>query len=719
MANVTKDFRVKHGLQVVGTSYLPTVDIDGGSIDSTTIGGSVPAAVTATTLTATTSNLGTVSTGTWNGTAIAVDKGGTGATTQAGAALAILPPLSTGSAGKFLTNDGSSSIYWGTAGSSSSVVGTTLASTRINQTFSAAAVNSSSVDTSGNIITANSHGFSANQRIVYSTAGTIIGGLTSGNTYYVVNPTANTFQLQSTPTGTATGGSITSGGTGYTNGSYTNVILINDTGSNAGIGAVADITVSGGVVTGVTLKSGGVGYQAGDAVKASTTVIGAGTGFKYTLSFASPIDLTTTGSDTQVFTPTLYIRTGQYKLSSAQLRVYIAGARQFDNAYTEVNDGFSQYSAYVLLSAAPNNGTIVMSEVDGYIDYGVKAADVALVNVVGMSATQVQNAIEELQGTKATLSSPSFSGTPTAPTAAANTNTTQIATTAFVLGQAATATPTAIAASPSIGSGTRWAKEDHTHAGVTSATGTSNQVNVSASQGAVTFSLPQNIHTGATPTFAGLTDSGNLTFTGTGNRIRGDFSNATVVNRALVQSSTTNGYTVLDTLPNGTSTLSGFESFGTGGSADPANASSSFFGTSGTNTVIQANKTGTGAYGYISLSTSGVEKMRIGTDGNITVSDRAINVPLVDNDLSFDMAVKNNFTCTPTGSGTLTFTNITAGQSGYIILVNGSNYAISKAAAVKCASTFLSAISATGTYMIGYYSPDGTNVYVSTGGALS
>jgi len=46
---------------------------------------------------------------------------------------------------------------------------------------------------------------------------------------------------------------------------------------------------------------------------------------------------------------------------------------------------------------------------------------------------------------------------------------------------------------------------------VTSLTGTANQVTVSASTGAVTLSLPQNIHTGATPTFAGLVSTGNIT----------------------------------------------------------------------------------------------------------------------------------------------------------------------------------------------------------------
>ncbi len=47
------------------------------------------------------------------------------------------------------------------------------------------------------------------------------------------------------------------------------------------------------------------------------------------------------------------------------------------------------------------------------------------------------------------------------------------------------------------------------NAGVLSLTGTTNQVNVSASTGNITLSLPQNIHSGATPTFAAL----NLTNT--------------------------------------------------------------------------------------------------------------------------------------------------------------------------------------------------------------
>ena len=89
-----------------------------------------------------------------------------------------------------------------------------------------------------------------------------------------------------------------------------------------------------------------------------------------------------------------------------------------------------------------------------------------------------------------------------------------------------------------------------------------------------------------------------------------------------------------------------------------------------------------------------------------------------DNDGSFDMNVTNNFKCTPTGSITLTFTNITAGQSGFILLVNGSNYTVSAHANTKVATGALSAVSASGTYLLSYFS-DGTNVFVVNSGALS
>lgn len=82
-----------------------------------------------------------------------------------------------------------------------------------------------------------------------------------------------------------------------------------------------------------------------------------------------------------------------------------------------------------------------------------------------------------------------------------------------------------------------------------------------------------------------------------------------------------------------------------------------------------------------------------------------------DNDLSFDLDATNNFLCTPTAGGTLTFTNHTSGQSGFVKLVNGSNYAIAAAATTKISTADLTKISATGTYLLSYFD-DGTNTYV-------
>lgn len=89
-----------------------------------------------------------------------------------------------------------------------------------------------------------------------------------------------------------------------------------------------------------------------------------------------------------------------------------------------------------------------------------------------------------------------------------------------------------------------------------------------------------------------------------------------------------------------------------------------------------------------------------------------------DNDLSFDMAATNNFKCTPTGNAALTFTNITAGQSGFILLDNSGAHTVSAAASTKVSSTALATISAAGIYLLSYFS-DGTNVYVVNSGALS
>ena len=80
--------------------------------------------------------------------------------------------------------------------------------------------------------------------------------------------------------------------------------------------------------------------------------------------------------------------------------------------------------------------------------------------------------------------------------------------------------------------------------------------------------------------------------------------------------------------------------------------------------------------------------------------------------LSFDQNGGNNFKTTTSGGGTLTFTNHTDGQSGYILLTNGSNYAITAHANTKITATDLATISVTGSYLLSYFD-NGTNAYIT------
>lgn len=82
------------------------------------------------------------------------------------------------------------------------------------------------------------------------------------------------------------------GGSGYTNGTYTNVELVSNTGS--GIGARATITVAGGAVTVVTVTTGGDGYAVGDELTADPADIG-GTGTGFTVDV---LTITNTRDDT-------------------------------------------------------------------------------------------------------------------------------------------------------------------------------------------------------------------------------------------------------------------------------------------------------------------------------------------------------------------------------------------------------------------------------------
>ncbi|GDX76021.1 hypothetical protein LBMAG41_10970 [Cyanobium sp.] len=92
------------------------------------------------------------------------------------------------------------------------------------------------------------------------------------------------------------------------------------------------------------------------------------------------------------------------------------------------------------------------------------AANLLIEDVVRLRAAldALDTEINALEQSRAPLANPTFTGTPAAPTAGVNTNTPQLATTAFVVGQAGTATPQADGTA-AVGTSLRFARQDHVH----------------------------------------------------------------------------------------------------------------------------------------------------------------------------------------------------------------------------------------------------------------
>ncbi len=243
------------------------------------------------------------------------------------------------------------------------------------------------------------------------TIGLGVTTLNAGDEIKVIIPNANT---GTAPTLAVTGASLI--------GTY------NLKGNDGGSLAANDLKVGGQytcLFDGTNLNVTNLGGGGGGAVSSVNTQTGA------VVLDTSDIDPTTnrnyvTDAQQTVISNTSGTNTGDQDLSGKQ-NVLVSGT-----SIKTVNStsllGSGDVAVQATLVSGTNIKTVNGSSIVGSGDLDL--IDDAIVN--GESKAPTQNAVFDALALKADLASPTFTGTPAAPTAAAATNTTQLATTAFV-----------------------------------------------------------------------------------------------------------------------------------------------------------------------------------------------------------------------------------------------------------------------------------------------
>jgi hypothetical protein len=202
-----------------------------------------------------------------------------------------------------------------------------------------------------------------------------------------------------------------------------------------------------------------------------------------------------------------------------------------------------------------------------------------------------------------------------------------------------------------------------------------------------------------------FTITDDLTFTGTGNRILGDFSNATQAYRVMFQTSTANGATQVEAIPNGTSDIASF--IVSNSSSDPGNSSIVNILVTETEARLQSTKRGTGTYLPLQFNTNDIKQAEIPVTGGFQVVQPAL--------LGYGTGAGGTVTQT-TDKNTAVTINAPSGQ----ITMHAANMVAGEVAAfvVNNTSTHLGAIIPIN-IMGGVTSAADYNVWVSTGSSNS
>ena len=303
------------------------------------------------------------------------------------------------------------------------------------------------------------------------------------------------------PAGTIEVGTTSTGSAG-TNASVTNV--------GTSTAAVFNFTIPRGANgdNGAGIATGGTTGQA--LVKAS------GTDFDTTWETIIPGDRYLTTSTTSLSvgngTKSLTVGTGLSYSATQDVTIAFDTAPTFYHMHGTVTSYDSGTGALVV-DVQNHTGSGTYSAWTVNVGGVTTLASVAWGDVTGTlsSQTDLQSALD----LKAPKASPTFTGTPLSTTAAADTNTTQIATTAFVVGQASSTTPSSTGTA-AVGTSLKYARADHVHANPLPTGGTANQVlsKVDSSNYNVQWVTPSSGGGGVdVQTFGSSTTSGTYTWT--------------------------------------------------------------------------------------------------------------------------------------------------------------------------------------------------------------
>lgn len=211
--------------------------------------------------------------------------------------------------------------------------------------------------------------------------------------------------------------------------------------ANAGTGI--EITGSGSESAGITVTNTGVTSLVGTA---NEVEVSAASG-AITISLPATINAGTTGN---AATATSLATTRAIALTGD-----VTGTANFNGS---ASAGIASTLANTAVTPASYGSASAVSTFT--VDSKGRLTAAGNINIA-IAQSAVTNLSTDLSA-KSNIASPTFTGTPLSTTAAVDTNTTQVATTAFVLGQASGSNPLALG-SVAQGTSTRYARQDHVH----------------------------------------------------------------------------------------------------------------------------------------------------------------------------------------------------------------------------------------------------------------